>query len=48
MATLQAIAETYGKRYQLVDELRDPDEVAAIPESRYPDPAGADKPEATS
>jgi predicted PurR-regulated permease PerM len=31
VATLQAVADTYGKRYQLVDELRDPDEIAGLP-----------------
>jgi predicted PurR-regulated permease PerM len=37
VATLQAVAETYGKRYELVDELRDPREVSELPESRYPE-----------
>ncbi len=27
VATLQAVAETYGRRYELVDELRDPEEL---------------------
>jgi predicted PurR-regulated permease PerM len=45
VATLQAVAETYGKRYQLVDELRDPKELAEMPESRYPDEAAASTPD---
>ena len=36
VATLQAVAETYGRRYELVDELRDPDELAALPQARPP------------
>lgn len=41
VATLQAVADTYGKRYQLVDELRDPDEIAGLP-MKYQTPVDAD------
>lgn len=36
VATLQAVAETYGRRYELVDELRSPEEFATLGQPRRP------------